>query len=204
MECPNCHHWNEAGSRFCEECGFELTSVEAAPAKVSITGGVSPAAMSPTLPPAPAPTMSPSAAPSMPAAATPSFFSSPPAPADVPEPPPQTLVPSNAAPAPSVTYSGARLVLDATGSVFKLGDATLVGREDPSLQIDFDGYQDGKYISHRHAQITKHDGAFFVEDLGSSNHTRVNGAKLSVGQSHPLHEGDKVRFGKLELTFHEQ
>ena len=26
MQCPNCKHWNEAGSRFCEECGFELVA----------------------------------------------------------------------------------------------------------------------------------------------------------------------------------
>ncbi len=174
MECPNCHHWNEAGSRFCEECGFELTSVESAPAKVSITGGGG------GNPPVP------------------SFV-----PGDVPEPPPQILVPAAPPPAASVGYVGPRLVLDATGSVFKLGDSTLVGREDPAVQIDFDGYEDGKYISHRHAQIVKHDGAFFIEDLGSANHTRVNGAKLSVGQSQPLHDNDKVRFGKLELTFHE-
>lgn len=179
MECPNCHHWNEAGARFCEECGFELTGAAAAPAKVSITGGVSPEVSMPDL----------------------SSISSPPAPDSVPEPPPQVLVPADV-PAPT-TYAGARLVLDSTGSVFKLGDATIIGREDPMVQIDFDGYEDGKYVSHRHAQIVKNNGAYYIEDLGSSNHTRVNGAKLSAGQSEPLHEGDKIRFGKIELTFHE-
>jgi hypothetical protein len=183
MECPNCHHWNEAGSRFCEECGFELTGAADAPAKVSITGGISPAA--PIAAPAPL---------SMPPPADP-----------VPPPPPQILVPNNAAPPPppAITFAGARLTLEVTGSVFKLGDTTLIGREDPSLQIDFDGYEDGKYISHRHAQIVKHDGAYYIEDLGSSNHTRVNGAKISPGQSQPLKEGDKIRFGKIEVTFHE-
>ncbi len=175
MECPNCHHWNETGARFCEECGFELTAAAAAPAKVSITGGISQAA-----PPLAMPSVSPS---------------------DIPEPPPQILVPSDApVPAP---YTGARLVVDSTGSVFKLGDATVIGREDPTIQIDFDGYDEGKYVSHRHAQIVKHDGGYYIEDLGSSNHTRVNGVKLAAGQSEPLHEGDKVRFGKIELTFHE-
>ncbi len=179
MECPNCHHWNEAGSRFCEECGFELTGAPDAPAKVSITGNVGAVAL-------------PTAASAMPADL-------------IPPPPPQILVPNNAPPppAPAISFAGARLTLEATGSVFKLGDSTLIGREDPSVQIDFDGYEDGKYISHRHAQVVKHDGAYYLEDLGSSNHTRVNGAKLSPGQSQPLKEGDKVRFGKIEVTFHE-
>ncbi len=175
MECPNCRHWNEPGARFCEECGFELSSVAAAPLKVSITGSVS----------QPAPSAVPDLSP----------------PDSVPEPPPQILVPADV-PA-STVYSGGRLVVDATGTVFKLGDATIIGREDPMVQIDFDGYEDGKYVSHRHAQIVKNNGAYYIEDLGSSNHTRVNGAKLSAGQSEPLHEGDKVRFGKIELTFHE-
>ena len=188
MECPNCHHWNEAGARFCEECGFELTAAGAAPAKVSITGGINSA----SAPDAPAPVLFGA----QPAAAA--------SPDNVPAAPQQVIVPAaNNAPAPIAPYSGPRLVLEATGSIFKLGDATLIGREDPTLQIDFDGYADGQYISHRHAQIIKHDNAFFIEDLGSSNHTRVNGAKLSVGQTQPLKDGDKVRFGKIELTFHE-
>ena len=186
MECPNCHHWNEAGSRFCEECGFELTAAAAAPAKVSITGGIgsadSPGAPPVAAPPAPMPAVAPDA---------------------VPAPPPQVLVPAQNAAPPAVVGVGPRLVLETTGSIFKLGDSTLIGREDPSLQIDFDGYTDGQYVSHRHAQIVKHDNAFYIEDLGSANKTRVNGAKLSVGQSQLLHEGDKIRFGKIEVTFHE-
>ena len=192
MECPNCHHWNESGARFCEECGFELTGAAAAPAPVSISGGLSAV-------PAPAADAPPPVR--FGAASAPAASGSP---DNVPAPPPQVIVPAdNNAPAPTAPYSGPRLVLESTGSIFKLGDSTLVGREDPTLQIDFDGYTDGQYISHRHAQIVRHDGTFFIEDLGSSNHTRVNGAKLSVGQTQLLKEGDKVRFGKIELVFHE-
>jgi pSer/pThr/pTyr-binding forkhead associated (FHA) protein len=112
---------------------------------------------------------------------------------------PQLLVPLPL-PAPPA-YTGAQLTLESTGSIFKLGDTTLIGREDPAVQIDFDGYQDGKYISHHHAQVTCQAGAYFVEDLNSSNHTWVNGIKLSPGQAEPLHDGDKVRLGKIELVF---
>ncbi len=164
MQCPNCKHWNEAGSRFCEECGFELENQQGQPvsAQVSVREADD---------------------------------------TEIPAPAPQTLMPA-AAPTP-VPYSGARLLLNSTGSIFRLGDVAIVGREDPSLQIDLEGYPEGKFVSHRHAQITKIKDAFYVEDLGSSNHTFVNQIKLAQGQAEPLKEGDIVRFGKVELTFHE-
>ena len=168
MECPNCHHWNEASARFCEECGFDLTTVGAG---------------------LPAPTSVPAPEESEPAA--------------IPDPAPQTLV-TPQSPAVAPAYSGVHLVLSSTGSIFKLGSLTVIGREDPTLQIDFDGYPDSKYVSHRHAQISDNNGTFYIEDLGSANHTFVNDIRLSPGQSQPLHEGDKVRVGKIELLFHEK
>ena len=124
-------------------------------------------------------------------------------PAAIPDPAPQTLVaPDKPVTAPA--YSGAHFVLKATGSIFKLGSLTVMGREDPTLQIDFDGYSDSKYISHRHAQVNDNDGTFYIEDLSSANHTYVNDIRLSPGQSQPLHEGDKVRLGEIELLFHEK
>jgi len=165
MQCPNCKHWNEAGSRFCEECGFELVDD---PQSQPVSAQVSVRAVDEDKVPAPAP---------------------------------QTLTPASV-PAP-VPYSGPRLLLNSTGSIFRLGDVAIVGREDATLQIDLEGYPEGKYVSHRHAQITKIKDVYYVEDLGSSNHTWVNQIKLAPGQAEPLKEGDTVRFGKVELTFHE-
>ena len=165
MQCPNCKHWNEAGSRFCEECGFELV---ADPQNQPVSAQVSVREADEN---------------------------------EVPAPAPQTLTPASA-PAP-VPYSGPRLLLNSTGSIFRLGDVAIVGREDATLQIDLEGYPEGKYVSHRHAQITKIKDVYYVEDLGSSNHTWVNQIKLAPGQAEPLKEGDIVRFGKVELTFHE-
>ncbi|MBK8035047.1 MAG: FHA domain-containing protein [Chloroflexi bacterium] len=164
MQCPNCQHWNEPGSRFCEECGTELPQATApSVARVVL---VNPADEAP-----------------------------------VPPPPPQDLIPQ--ADPPLAPYEGPHLVLKSTGSIFKLSDAAVIGREDPALQIDFDGYPDGKYISHRHAQITNIGGKYYIEDLGSSNHTYVNGIKLAQGQAEPIDEGDVIKLGKIELVFHE-
>src|SRR6185436_11977842 len=137
MQCPNCQHWNEPGSRFCEECGFELTNVPETAAQVSVK------------------TASPGTVPE--------------ASSTIPEPAPQNLVPADSPPPSS--YTGPHMVLNSSGSIFKLGEATVVGREDASIQIDFDGYPDGKYISHRHAQIVRMNGKYYIEDLESSNHT---------------------------------
>ena len=170
MQCPNCGHWNEAGSRFCEECGLELPQESSAPAY--------------SVPVRPA--TSQDSAPAVPA---------------VPAVPDQPLVP--VADAVPVAYAGPHLVLKSTGSIFKLGSAAVIGRENPALQIDLEGYPDGQYISHRHAQVVKMDDKFYVEDLGSANHTWVNEIKLAQGQQEPLKDGDTIKLGKIELTFHE-
>lgn len=168
MQCPNCQHWNEAGSRFCEECGTELTGqAAAAAAQVSVRATTDADAI----------------------------------PVTAPE---QDLIPPPIPQAVTTTpYSGPRLVLEKTGSIFRLADATVIGREDATLQIDLDGYENGQFVSHRHAQITKIGDKYYLEDLGSSNHSWVNGIKLGQGQAEPLKEGDVVRLGKLELIFHE-
>lgn len=119
----------------------------------------------------------------------------------VPPPPAQKLAPADSLPASA--YAGARLVLSNGGSIFKLGEKTTIGREDPRLGIDFDGYEDGQYISGIHAQIVQMNGQYYVEDMGSSNHTYVNDKRLALGQLEPLKTGDKIRFGKLDVIFYE-
>ena len=42
---------------------------------------------------------------------------------------------------------------------------------------------------------------YLLEDLGSSNGTFLNNARLDKGVEHPLKDGDKVRFGKTEFVF---
>lgn len=172
MQCPNCGHWNEPGSRFCEECGLELPKNDGAAYQVPVRA---------TLPEDAAPAVP--AVPAMPAV------------------PQQELTPIEDA--PPTPYAGPHLLLGSTGSIFKLGEAAVIGRENPALQIDLEGYPDGQYVSHRHAQIIKMKDKYYIEDLGSSNHTYVNDLKLAQGQAEPLNEGDRLRLGKLELTFHE-
>jgi hypothetical protein len=55
-------------------------------------------------------------------------------------------------------------------------------------------------VSRRHARIGWARQAFTIEDLGSTNGTSVNGARLAANVAHPLKPGDVVRLGRLDLT----
>jgi pSer/pThr/pTyr-binding forkhead associated (FHA) protein len=53
-------------------------------------------------------------------------------------------------------------------------------------------------ISRAHAAIGYESGEFFVQDLGSTNGTGVNGQREPRTS---LHDGDQVQLGKLALKF---
>ncbi len=77
-------------------------------------------------------------------------------------------------------HAGQRYPLDAAGA--------LIGRQ-PDVAV----YLDSLSVSRHHARVCCEDGACFVEDLGSSNGTFVNGARIT-GRS-PLTENDELRIG---------
>jgi pSer/pThr/pTyr-binding forkhead associated (FHA) protein len=57
---------------------------------------------------------------------------------------------------------------------------------------------DGR-VSRRHAQISNEGGRISIQDLGSTNGTKVNGSALAAGQQQELVGGDKISFGGLEV-----
>jgi len=81
----------------------------------------------------------------------------------------------------------------------------LLGRasEAESYRPDFDMtfYDDGGYVSRRHARITRGRGGYFVTDLGSSNGTTVNGRPLSARHAHALRNGDRIKVGLVVIQF---
>jgi len=68
----------------------------------------------------------------------------------------------------------------------------VIGREGDVLLSD-------TRASRRHAQITNTDGKLVVEDLGSTNGTKVDGTKLNPGDRKTLVGGEKLSFGGIEL-----
>ena len=82
----------------------------------------------------------------------------------------------------------------------------LIGRDDSerSIQPDLDfgpyeGLRNG--VSRRHVEITYEDGALFIEDLESTNGTRINGFELAAGRKYRLRDGDELEFGRIRVVF---
>ncbi|MEQ1821910.1 MAG: FHA domain-containing protein [Fimbriimonadaceae bacterium] len=72
---------------------------------------------------------------------------------------------------------------------------SLIGREADIMLND-------TQVSRRHARLVSSDGGFTLEDLGSTNGTRVNGNPLTVGQVQPINPGDTLSFGSFECKLH--
>jgi pSer/pThr/pTyr-binding forkhead associated (FHA) protein len=70
----------------------------------------------------------------------------------------------------------------------------VIGREGDIMIID-------AKVSRRHAQITNDGGVIQIEDLGSSNGTKVDGTALSPGQKVTLKGGERVSFAGTEMGF---
>jgi hypothetical protein len=79
------------------------------------------------------------------------------------------------------------------GSAIDVRSSTIVGR-DPASGIRLDG---DDFASSRHARIDPRPDGVWVEDLGSTNGTFVNGELLKNGRL--LEPGDVVRIGQTEL-----
>lgn len=81
----------------------------------------------------------------------------------------------------------------------------LVGREDSAGEIQpeidlapYDGLRNG--VSRRHALITYEDGALYIEDLNSTNGTRINGYQLTPEHVYRLRDGDELEFGRIRIV----
>jgi 6-phosphogluconolactonase (cycloisomerase 2 family) len=85
---------------------------------------------------------------------------------------------------------------DAAGEEISLADDLMLGRDETgpgALGGDAE-------LSRRHAHIHRGaDGRLTIEDLGSTNGTRVNGQLIS--EPHLLREGDRVEVGMTKLVF---
>lgn len=70
--------------------------------------------------------------------------------------------------------------------------ANTIGREADIMIAD-------TQVSRRHASLVSADGTFTLEDLGSTNGTKVNSQPLSVGQKMNVQPGDTISFGSLDV-----
>ncbi len=72
------------------------------------------------------------------------------------------------------------------------GAPVIFGRAD-----DVDVFLDDIYVSDEHAEVSELDGFWQVRDLGSTNGTYLNNAKVTRWT--PLSAGDQIRVGKTAI-----
>jgi CRP-like cAMP-binding protein len=83
---------------------------------------------------------------------------------------------------------------------------TTVGRVDPVTgikpDVDLANLDTQRSVSRRHSKIVHEAGEFrVVEEIGTMNGTFVNGARIVTGQPVTIKDGDRTRFGLVDLTF---
>lgn len=110
--------------------------------------------------------------------------------------------PSPAAPAKGVKErrrAKARLVLHGKGKgrrkrSWELGEEAVIGRAGECAVTLGD-----EFVSNLHARVYRQRGRYYLEDLGSTNGTYVNGRRITYPVE--LRGGDKIRVGRTELEF---
>jgi hypothetical protein len=100
------------------------------------------------------------------------------------------------APAGTSAVASSPQLRSALGDVIPIGDSPLVVGRDVGLGLSLASESS---VSRRHAEVAKGPGGVVVRDLGSTNGTYVNGAKLQ-GET-VLRPGDELRFGAVAFRY---
>jgi len=78
------------------------------------------------------------------------------------------------------------------GTQWSLASELTIGRNAACVVV-----LDEQFVSQTHARVFVRDGSAFVEDLGSTNGTWVNGERITGQQ--PVRAGDQVQIGNVVL-----
>ena len=84
----------------------------------------------------------------------------------------------------------------APGSALRLAPVTAIGRD-----LDCDIVLADPTVSGRHAVISRREGAWWLEDLHSTNGSALNEEVLPTGGQSVLRSGDTVQLGAVRLRF---
>jgi hypothetical protein len=87
------------------------------------------------------------------------------------------------------------------------GDEIVIGRQSSDSvmlpDIDLSPFQaDTQGVSRLHAGLRRQENTLVISDLGSLNHTYINGQKLHQHEVRVLHDGDELRFGSLMVRIY--
>jgi len=113
---------------------------------------------------------------------------------------PRASKPTGPAPAsggPRAGKSPDRMVVtapDSSPKSYDVADELIMGRGDKCHVILTDSYS-----SQVHARVFRRGADLFIEDMGSTNGTYLNGRKVTSPLQ--VNRGDKARIGKTEMEF---
>ncbi len=98
-----------------------------------------------------------------------------------------------------------RLTITMKGEPGGAGKAKVVVLDDERITLgrgdDCDVQLAQQAVSQKHAQITRDDTLFFLQDLGSRYGTKINGAALSRGEKRLLNNGDTIIIAQFDVVF---
>ncbi|MFC1959551.1 FHA domain-containing protein [Chloroflexota bacterium] len=84
-------------------------------------------------------------------------------------------------------------------------DLITIGRSDPvaDFQPDLDlapygGQENG--VSRRHMIIAQNNKNLYVQDLGTTNGSRINGNQLDPNEHYRLRDGDELELGRIRVV----
>jgi pSer/pThr/pTyr-binding forkhead associated (FHA) protein len=97
------------------------------------------------------------------------------------------------------TFTGQRFSLPPFGEM-------IVGRNDPVIgfrpDIDLSDEEEvAAVVARRHVKITARENRHYVEDMGSANGTKLNGAVMQIGERGLLEPGDHLWLGGCVLAY---
>jgi hypothetical protein len=68
------------------------------------------------------------------------------------------------------------------------------------ISINLEGYGAVEHgVSRQHAALIRDEHQLFVRDMGSTNHTFLNGEKLAGEREYAVRDGDEISLGRLAL-----
>ena len=74
----------------------------------------------------------------------------------------------------------------------------------PDVDLIALGVENARTASRQHCRLFVEEDAFFLEDLGSMNGTRLNETEVKPGNVHRLTPGDVISAGRVALAFKAQ
>jgi hypothetical protein len=201
MQCPACKEQIDDDSRFCDQCGIQIMvcsecgrpgtkkfcNFDGKPMVLAGSGAPSPQVPTPV---GQTPAQTGGAQVQTPAQTSGAQVQTPVQQTPVQQTPVQQTMPQAAAGGNSVRFSG-------NGVVFEAKDGDVIGRKTgPFVNI----FASQSYVSGTHCKVVKMPAGWHIQDLGSTNHTFIQGKELAPNVPYPLANNTVVRVATTDFT----